>query len=57
VVDALLFAAVLTVLASHALLRAVRQWADLGNPRMPPERREHLFVCAFPELLTVVLAS
>lgn len=55
VVEAFLYAAVLTVLASHALLRAVRQWADLGDRRTPLERWARLFVCAAPDLLAVVL--
>jgi putative transposase len=55
VVEALLYAAVLTVLASHALLRAVRQWAHLGDRQTPLERWARLFVCASPELLAIVL--
>lgn len=55
VVEAFLYAAVLTVLASHALLHALRRWADLGDRRTPLERWARLFVCASPDLLAVVL--
>jgi len=55
IAEAFLYAAVLTVLASHALLRAVRQWANLAEHRTPLERWARLFVSASPELLTIVL--
>lgn len=55
VAEAFLYAAVLALLVSHALLRAVREWAKLDERRTPLERWARLFVSAAPELLTMVL--
>lgn len=55
IAEAFLYAAVLTLLASRALLRAVRSWANLGERRTPLERWARLFVSAAPELLTIIL--
>lgn len=55
VVEAFLYASLLTLLASRALLLAVRRWGALGERRTPLERWARLFVSATPELLTLVL--
>ena len=55
IVEALLYATVLAVLASHALLRTVRRWAHLDERRTPLERWARWFVSAAPELLTIIL--
>jgi putative transposase len=55
VVEAFLYASFLALLASRALLMAVRRWGDLGERRTPMERWARLFVSAAPELLALVL--
>ena len=55
VVEAFLYASLLTLLASRALLLAVRRWGNLGERRTPMERWARLFVSAAPELLALVL--
>lgn len=54
-VEAFLYATVLTLLASHALLAAVRRWASLGERRTPLERWGRLVVSAAPDLLALIL--
>jgi len=54
-VEAFLYAAVLTLLASHALLAAVRRWASLEGRRTPLERWGRLVVSAAPDLLALIL--
>jgi putative transposase len=54
-VEAFLYAAVLTLFASHALRAAVRRWAHLENRRLPLERWGRLVVSAAPELLAIIL--
>lgn len=56
-VEAFLYASLLTLLASRALLLAVRRWGDLGERRTPLERWARLFVSATPELLALLLDS
>jgi len=55
VVEALLYAAILTLIVSHALLAALRQWGRLADRRTPLERWARLFRSAAPELLTLAL--
>ena len=55
VVEAFLYASLLTLLASRALLLAVRRWGALGERRTPLERWARLFVSSTPELLALVL--
>jgi IS4 transposase len=55
VAEAFLYASLLTLLASRALLLAVRRWGALGERRTPLERWARLFVSATPELLALVL--
>ena len=55
VVEAFLYASLLTLMASRALLLAVRRWGNLGERRTPWERWARLFVSAAPELLALVL--
>jgi IS4 transposase len=55
VVEAFLYASLLTLLASRALLIAVRRWGALGEQRTPLERWARLLVSAAPELLALVL--
>jgi IS4 transposase len=57
VVEAFLYASLLTLLASRALLLAVRRWGALGERRTPMERWARLFVSAAPDLLALVLDS
>jgi IS4 transposase len=57
VVEAFLYASLLTLLASRALLLAVRRWGALGERRTPMERWARLFVSAVPDLLALVLDS
>lgn len=57
VVEAFLYASLLTLLASRALLLAVRRWGALGERRTPLERWARLFVSATPELLALILDS
>lgn len=55
VVEAFLYTSLLTLLASRALLLAVRRWGALGERRTPLERWARLFVSATPELLALLL--
>lgn len=55
VVEAFLYTSLLTLLASRALLLAVRRWGVLGERRTPLERWARIFVSATPELLALVL--
>jgi IS4 transposase len=55
VVEIFLYAAVLTVLLSRALLHAVQRWGGLGPHRTPFERWARLFVSAAATLLTIIL--
>jgi len=55
VMEIFLYAAVLVVLLSRALLRAVCRWGQLRIDRAPTERWARLFVSAAPTLLTIVL--
>lgn len=54
-VEAFLYASLLTLLASRALLLAVHRWGELGERRTPVERWARLFVSSTPELLALVL--
>jgi IS4 transposase len=55
VVEAFLYASLLTLLASRALLFAIRRWGALAERRTPMERWARLFVSAAPELLALML--
>jgi IS4 transposase len=55
VVEIFLYASVLTVLVSRALLAAVQRWGRLDSSRTPLERWARLFVSAGPSLLAVIL--
>jgi putative transposase len=55
VVEAFLYASLLTLLASRALLLAVQRWGALGERRIPTERWARLFVSAAPEILALIL--
>lgn len=55
VVEAFLYASLLTLLASRALLLAVHRWGELGERRTPVERWARLFVSSTPELLALIL--
>lgn len=55
IVEALLYAAVLTLVASRALLAAVRRFRQIAGRRIPLERWAHLVVSAAAELLAIVL--
>jgi hypothetical protein len=57
VVEAFLYASLLTLLASRALLLAIRRWGSLALRRTPPERWARLLVSAAPDLLALVLDS
>jgi len=57
VVEAFVYASLLTLLASRALLLAIRRWGNLGDRRTPTERWARLFVSAAPDLLALVLDS
>lgn len=57
VVEAFLYGSLLTLLASRALLLAVRRWGNMGERRTPLERWARLFASAAPELLALVLDS
>ncbi len=54
-VEALLYAALLTLILSHALLAALREWGRLTDRRTPLERWARLFRSATPEILTIAL--
>ena len=55
VVEAFLYASLLTLLASRALLLAIRRWGSLADRRTPIERWARLFVSAASDLLALVL--
>lgn len=55
VVEAFLYASLLTLLASRALLFAVRRWGNLANRRTPAERWARLFLSAAPDLLALMV--
>jgi putative transposase len=55
VVEAFIYASLLTLLASRALLMAIRSQGALGDRRTPVERWARLVVCTAPELLALVL--
>jgi IS4 transposase len=55
VVEAFLYASLLTLLASRALLFAIRRWGALAQRRTPMERWARLFVSAAPDLLALML--
>jgi len=55
VIETLLYAAILTLILSHALLAALREWGRLTHRRTPLERWARLFRSAAPELLIIVL--
>jgi len=57
VVEAFVYASFLTLLASRALLLAIRRWGNLAERRTPPERWARLFVSAACDLLALVLDS
>jgi len=55
VVEAFLYASMLTLLASRALLLAIRRWGGLDQRRIPVERWARLFVSTAPDLLALIL--
>lgn len=55
VVEAFLYGSLLTLLASRALLLAVRRCLALDERRTPRERWARIFVSATPELLALIL--
>jgi IS4 transposase len=55
VIEALLYAAIITLIVSHALLAALREWGRLEDRTIPLERWARLVLSAAPELLTIVL--
>lgn len=55
VIEALLYAAILTLIVSHALLAALREWGRLGDRTTPLERWARLVLSAAPDLLTIAL--
>lgn len=55
IVEAFLYASLLTLLASRALLLAIRRWGALADRRTPTERWARLLVSAAPDLLAIVL--
>lgn len=57
VVEAFLYGSLLTLLASRALLLAVRRCLALDERRTPRERWARIFVSATPELLALILDS
>ncbi len=57
VVEAFLYASLLTLWASRALLLALRRWGALDDRRTPAELWARLFVSAAPDLLALVLDS
>ena len=57
VVEAFLYASLLTLLASRALLLAIRRWGSLADRRTPLERWARLLVSAAPDLLALILDS
>jgi IS4 transposase len=57
IVEALLYAAVLTLLASRKLLLAACRWATLAEERVPFERWARLFVSSASDFLAIILDS
>jgi len=57
VVEAFIYASLLALLASRALLLALRRWGAFADRRVPTERWARLFVSAAPDLLALVLDS
>jgi IS4 transposase len=57
IVEAFLYASLLTLLASRALLLAIRRWGSLADRRTPLERWARLLVSAAPDLLALMLDS
>jgi len=57
IVEAFVYASLLTLLASRALLLAIRRWGCLADRRTPLERWARLLVSAAPDLLALVLDS
>lgn len=57
VIEALVYASILTLLASRALLAGVREWGGLTDRTTPLERWARLVLSAAHELLTIVLDS
>lgn len=55
VVEAFLYASLLALVASRALLSAVRRWGNLANRRTPVERWARLFLSASQDLLALML--
>jgi len=55
VIEALLYAAIITLIVSHALLAALREWGRLEGRTIPLERWARLVLSAAPELLTIAL--
>lgn len=55
IVEAFLYASLLALLASRALLYAVRRWAGMADRRMPVERWARIFISTAPELLALML--
>ena len=56
-VEAFVYASLLALLASRALLLAIRRWGHLADRKTPTERWARLFVSAAPDLLALVLDS
>jgi len=56
-VEAFVYASLLALLASRALLLTLRRWANLADRKTPIERWARLFVSAAPDLLALVLDS
>jgi putative transposase len=57
VVEAFIYVSLLALLASRALLLALRRWGSFADRRVPAERWARLFVSAAPDLLALVLDS
>lgn len=57
VVEAFVYASLLSLLASRALLLTLRRWGNLANRKTPTERWARLFVSTAPDLLALVLDS
>lgn len=55
VVEALLYASLLTLIASRSLLQALQRWGNLAHRRVPLERWARLLVSAAPDLLALIL--
>lgn len=56
-VEAFVYASLLALVASRALLLAIRRWGHLADRKTPTERWARLFVSAAPDLLALVLDS